>query len=214
MLKKSVVIKANKLKPVQKFKLDYKTLIFFTVFLCGLIVGVTIFRQSGEPFSEFITEILKNYLTVCAVNSIFKNFCSIFFLLSLFVFILFIFGLCAVGQPFIWLSGFLFGCGIGIVISSYFCAFGILGVGYCALINIPCYAITAATLIKCCCESTRVSNDIFFYSLGSFNNTTGKNRLLKDYLINYLLFLVPIIIAALLKACFLKLFSGLFGLVG
>ncbi len=214
MFKKSVVIKATRFKPNNNYKFDYKTIIFFTIFLCGLIVGIIIFKRSGDAFAQFITNVLKNYLTVCTSNSIFKNFCSIFFSLCLVVFLLFIFGLCAVGQPLIWICGFLFGCSIGIVISTYYCTFGILGVGYCALINIPCYAITAATLIKCCCESMCISNNIFFYSMGNYKTSNSKNYILKEYVLKYLIFLTPILVASLLKACFLKLFSGLFGLVG
>lgn len=214
MLKRSVVIKANKFKHNKGFRFDYKTLIFFTIFLCGLIIGVIVFKQSGEHFADFVTNILEKHLTACYDNNIFKNFCSVFFTFSVFLVFLFIFGLCAVGQPFIWFMGFSFGCVVGVVLSSYFCAFGILGVGYCALINIPCYAITAATLIKCCCESTKISNEIFFFTLGAGGGVVDKNILFKEYLLKYLVFLVPIAIAALLKACFLKLFSGLFSLVG
>lgn len=213
MFKKSVVLKANKLKPIAGVSPDYKTVIFFTLFVCGLIIGVTVISQSGTDFTDFFSKIIHNNISAKKDSSWFKCFCGEFVWLFILVFVDFICGLCGVGLPFIWLIPICFGCFAGMVLALFFINYGMTGLGYCALMNIPSYAITAATLVKCCCESTKVSNEIFFYILSGSKGDTSKTPILKEYTVKYIFFCIPVIIAALISTGSFKLFSGLFSFV-
>lgn len=212
MLKKSVVINAKRIKPIENISPDYKTVIFFTLFVCGIILGVIIIQKSNEDFSSFFLKLLNNHLTAKKSSSWFNNFCGDFLGIFLLVFLTYILGLCAVGLPFIWLIPICFGCITGIILSLFFINYGLTGLAFCGLINIPCNAITAATLIKCCCESTRISNEIFLFVLGG-NNDKAKSSLIKEYSLKYALLCLPILVAAIISSSSFTLFSGLFSFV-
>ena len=210
MFKRSVVIKANKLKPIAGISPDYKSIIFFTFFVCGIILGVIIIKKSQEDFLDFFMKLLNNRLGIQKNSSWLMNFCSDFLWLFVLIFLDFVLGLCAVGVPFIWLIPVLFGCFAGCVLSVYYMNFGLNGLAFCGLVNIPSYAITAATLIKCCCESTRVSNEIFYFVLRGKTNESPKDALIKDYSMKYVTLCLPVLLAALISSGSFKLFSGLF----
>lgn len=213
MLKKSVVLKANRIKPIGAFTPDYKTVVFFTLFICGLIIGTTVINKNESDFLTLFTKILKNNITAKNGESWIKCFCGDFVWLFIPLFADFLCGLCGVGLPFIWLIPTVFGCVSGMVFSVFFISYGISGIGYCALMYIPCCAITAATLVKCCCESTKMSSEIFFYVLGIERKEAIKKALLKEYSTIYIVFCVYILIAAAISTCSFKLFSGLFGFI-
>ena len=207
MFKKTVVLNTTRLKPIGKFTFDYKSVLFFTLFLCGLIVGVTFINKGDEALVEFFTKILKNRITAENNNNFLTCFCGDVLPLMLLQLFCYIWGLCAFGIPFIWLAPLVFGLMCGMTIGLYLVNYGIMGLGYCALVKIPAYAITAATLIKCCCESTICSDNIFVYAL---KGERSENTILKDYTLKYILLCIPLVLAAVLSAGCDKLFSGFF----
>ena len=210
MFKKTVVLNTKILKNNTDFTFDYKSVLFFTLFLCGLILGVSLVDQGDENFIQFLTRLFKNRIEAEKNNSFLICLCGEFlpvFLLELFCYIG---GLCAVGMPFIWMIPVGFGAFCGSVIALYFVNFGVTGMGYCALTTIPYYAITAATLIKCCCESTMCSTEILVYALKGERRDKTIPPILKDYTSKYLLLCIPLIIAAAINAGSCKLFSELF----
>lgn len=213
MLKRSVVLRANKIKPLKNVVPDHKSAVLFTLFLCGLVIGVTLVNKSSDSLLEFFFEILRNNILTKTQTGWFKCFCFEFIWLFIPVFFCFISGLCGVGLPFIWSVPLLFGLISGMAFSVLFIKYGITGLGYCALIYIPSCALTTADLIKCCCKSSQMSGDIFLYILSAGNKDNNKKSMLKEYGASYILFCIPIIIAAVLNVCGFKLFSGLFGLV-
>ncbi len=210
MIKKSIVIKANRIKPI---KFDCKIAIFFTLLVCGVIIGITCANKFCQSDNNIVTPILESYISSCSKLSFFKNFCNAFLIAFFVIFAVFILGFCAVGVPIIWLIPFLFGIFCGGVVTCLFCQNGISGLLFSILINIPCYAITAATLIKCCCESSKLSIDLFGVILGEGAACNKNKGLLKDYLIFFLVMCIPIIIASLLKTICFTLFSGFFNFV-
>lgn len=213
MFKRSVVLKANKIKHAGSFKPDYKTLIFFTLFLCGLIIGTTVVNKSESEFLTLIMKVLKNNITAKNGGGWLKCFCGDFVWLFIPLFTDFLCGLCGIGLPFIWSIPVVFGCVSGTVFSAFFMSYGVVGLGYCALMYVPCCAITAATLVKCCCESTKMSSEIFFYILGNGKNEGTKKSLLKEYSTVYIVFCIYILIGAAISTCSFKLLSGLFGFI-
>lgn len=211
MLKKSVIINAGKIRPI-KIKPDYKTIILFTMFLCGLIIGISFTVKFNNDFSGYIDTFFEKILSFKTENNFLQSFTSTFTFYSIFFIILFISGICGVGLPLEILTLIVFGSFCGFSISSYILNYGLNGIGFCALVTIPSYAIIGATLIKCCAESINMSVKIFSYIIGSTND---KNRevILKEFILKYLVFSVPVIIASLLKTAFFQLFHGLFSFV-
>ena len=207
MLKKSVVIKANKIKPKIKFQFDYRTVLYFTLLICGIIIGVFINKKGSNEWHIFFENLICNYLITKSSNSIFTNFCSIFSAVFIVFLYNYISGLCGVGIPFTSFSPFILGVYYGVILTFYYLSYGFSGIIYCALVNLPLYAITAATLVKCCCESSNISKEIFFYLISG----KGEGKpLLKEYTIKYLVYLIPVSAGALISALFFHLFSHLF----
>lgn len=210
MFKKSVVIRARRHnKP--KLKLSYQTIIFFTILLCGVIFGAILSSKGSVAWHTFFNTFVNNHLTVKASSSLFRNFCSVFFSLFLIILFDYICGLCGLGIPFIYSTPFLLGTYCGVIISQFYYLYHIKGLVYCIAINIPCYAIAAATLIKCCCFSTDISKEILVYLINGKNDTNEK--LLYNYSLKYLLLCIPLVMSAFLNALSFRLFSDLFNFI-
>ncbi len=203
-MKKSVVIKAKRIKPL---KWDYQTVVLFTLFLCGVILGVLIIKNGSEELKDLLNNCMRNYISTKNKSGFLMCFSGIVAVLLLFVFLDFLLGLCAVGTPLVWTIPIIFGIVCGCCVSCMLNIYGLKGLLYCILVDLLCYAITAATLIKCCCESTKMSVDLFMSIVG---NNYKTNCLFKEYSINYLVLCIPIIIAALLNTACFKIFAGLF----
>lgn len=180
--------------------------------MCGLIIGVSIINQAGDDTCNFIFNIIKRNLIALKECSILNSICSIFLSLFIIVFYIFLFGQCSIGLPFILMAPLIWGVFTGVGVSCYYIMFNYSGLGYFALINLPCYAITAATIVKGCCLSTNFSNEIFISLItGEWKRQNGYT--LKQYCINFVLLLIPLLISALIKSGCYKLFSNLFSLV-
>ena len=205
MFKRSVVIKAKRIKPL---KWDYETIIMFTLFLCGVILGIFIIKNSGDEFRCFLNNCIGNYISSKSQNGFIVCFCGLLLFLLVFVFTDFLFGLCAVGTPLVWLIPVVFGVMCGGCVSCMFINYGLKGLFYCLLVDLICFAITAATLIKCCRESTNMSVDLFTCIMG---NSCCKNAIsFKEYVISYLVLCIPVVLSALISTVCFKLFAGLF----
>ncbi len=210
MFKKSVVINAKRIKPI---KLDYPTVILFFVLICGIIIGVSISKKIIYSQNDFLSVLINNYLSFIKDCTFFECFVSIFLVIFAAAFTVFLIGFCAVGAPLAWLVPALYGCFCSCVVTCLLIKYSIQGIGYSLLINIPCYAITAATLIKCCCESSKLSVELLSVLTGGSTREKGKYKLLQEYTINYLILCIPLVCAALLKTVSFKLFSGFFSFI-
>lgn len=182
----------------------------FSLFLCGVILGIILIKNCNQDFKDLALQYLKNYISVKAECSFFECFLGTLSVLLICICLNLLFGLCAVGVPFVWLIPVFFGVFCGSGVSCFFINYGLKGLCYCALVNAPCYAITAATLIKCCCESTRMSLNILNCIRGIKADNLKASLSFKDFLLNHLLLCVPIIIGALLSTVGFTLFSSLF----
>lgn len=209
MLKRSVVIKAGRLKPL---RIDYKTVVLFTLFICGVIIGVSIIKNGGDEWNVISKKMMSSYLSTKSNGNILTYFCSTFVMMISIVFISFLTGLCAVGVPFIGVIPLAFGVVCGSVVSSFAVNYGIQGLVYCTIINIPCYAIVTAGLVKCCCESLKMSLELFSVIANSTVESKQKGYL-KDYTINYLILCIPIALGSLISTVGYEIFSGFFSFI-
>lgn len=209
-MKKSIVIKANKLNKNIKFSINYKTAIYFSLMLTGIIIGAFIAENGSEKWNTLFYEIIDSFLIAKASNGVLVNFCSSF--LPVFIIILFVYicGTCGLGSIFSSFSPVLMGIYCGVSVTSFYLKFGVQGIVYCLLINLVLYAITAATLIKCCCESTRISKEILIYLISG--KSEGK-PLLKEYTLKYLILLLPVVFGSIFSALMFSWLSNLFSFI-
>ncbi len=207
MFKRNFVINTKRL---HIHKLDYQSALLFTLFICGLILGIVFIKNCDDDFKDVALKCLRNYISVKAESGFLQCFLGTLTILLLCVFFNLLFGLCAVGIPLIWLIPVCFGAFCGCGVSCFFINYGLKGLCYCALVNVPCYAITAATLIKCCCESTKMSINILNSIRGARADNIKGCQSFNDFLLNHLALCIPIVAGALLSAVGFRLFSSLF----
>lgn len=205
MFKRAVVLRPKK---ITSCKWDYKTIILFTLFLCGVILGIFIIKNGSKEFCDFLSNLLRNYISTKSKSNILMCFSGLTLLVVVFLFIDFILGLCAVGTPLVWCVPTFFGVMSGCCVSVMFINYGLKGLLYCVMVDLIWYAITAATLVKCCCESTRMSVELF--SCICKNNSLRNIFSFKEYVLNYLVLCVPVLIAAFISTILFKVFASLF----
>ncbi len=205
MLKNKTIIKTNR---INFNKFDFKIIFLFCLFLCGIIIGISVVKNCEDELKNVIFNYLENYLSVKNQSGFFECFLGSFSILAIYIFANFLFGLCAVGTPLVCFIPTLFGFFCGSGVSCLFIKYGLKGLCYCGLVLVPCYAITAATIIMCCCESSVMSIQLLnCIKNGKFNKI---NLSFNDFLLKHLILCIPIAIGALISTIGFRLFSSLF----
>ena len=205
MFKKGVVIKAKRIKPIN---FDCETIILFSLFLCGVVLGAFLIKNCDDDIKNALSTLLSNYIYAKTECGFFGCFSGVVVFLIIFILFAFLFGLCAVGIPLVWLVPIIFGIICSGYVSLMLINYGLKGLLYCIMVDLLPYAITTATLVKCCCESTKISVNLFGCIAG--DNTLKGNNLFKEYIINYLILCIPVILGALISTFCFKIFQGLF----
>ena len=205
MFKKGVVIKAKRIKPLN---FDSESIILFSLFICGIILGAFLIKNCNVDIKNALSTILKNYISTKTESGFLICFSGVAVTFILFIMISFLLGLCAVGTPFLLLLPIGFGLGCSCYVSLMLINYSFKGLFYCILVDLLPYAITTATLVKCCCESTKLSVNLFGCIVGD-NNFRGKNQF-KEYILNYLILCIPVLIGAIISAFCFKIFQSLF----
>ena len=211
MFRKSVVIKAPKLR-MKKAGSDYKSIWFFCFLVCGVIFGVMLSAKGGDNWHHFFKTLILNHITARQNATILIQLCGAFAPLILLLVAEYIFGLCGVGLPFIYLTLLAFGVYSGLSGAEYYCDFALKGLAVYGCVILPCNAIAAATLIKCSCYSSQLSNYVF--SLLFHPKIDRKDNILKEYSIKYIGLAIPLIIGSLLNCASFEIFGRLFGFFG
>ncbi len=208
MLKKSVVIKRRRMN-IPRF--NYKNLVFFVLFFCGLIIGVLTMKNETSTLKDIFSEFFVQYITNKSNESFFNCFLDSLFIIIMPTIVTYIFGLCAVGLPIIIAIPTLTGIAVGMAIGFLYSSYSLQGLGYAALIIIPSLAVVIATLIKCCSEAINMSIEIIA-GISGYQSQNRRNEL-KDYCLRFLIFFIPLILSALLNVCSFRLFNGLFSFI-
>ncbi len=205
MFKKGVVIKAKRIKPLNP---DCETIILFSLFLCGIIIGAFFIKNCEDEIKNALSTLLKSFFSAKAENSFFTCFSGMLVFHLLFIFIAFLFGLCAVGTPLVWLVPVAFGASCSSYVGLMLINYGLKGLLFCVMVDLIPYAITTASLVRCCCESMKISVGLFTCLSG---NTALKGRnLFKDYALNYLILCIPVVIGTVIGSFCFRIFQGLF----
>lgn len=208
MLKKSVVIKRKKMNIPD---INFKNLIFFSLFFSGVIIGVMTIKSKESVLNSLLIEFFNSYIAENKSSSFLVCFLESFLIFSFTPFLTFIFGLSAVGLPVIIATPAITGALTGMATGFLFFNYSLQGLCFSALIIAPAVSIVVATLIKCCSEAIIMSMDIIT-CIGGYQNNLKQNNM-KDYCLRFLVLFVPIIISALLNVLSLKIFVNLFSFV-
>ena len=207
MFKKSVVIRAKRIKPI---KLDYKAFLFLSLMICGIIVGISLIKNGDSDFNGLLKSLVDSINNTKSNNSLFSCVLFVFGWLLVPLIVAFFSGLSGLGLPFLALINVLYGLFCGLFCGNYYVNFDLQGICFFSLVNLPCYAITAATLIKCCCESLKMSFNVFSFLFGnSLNQSKNKNQL-KEYILTYLILCLPVVAGSVLNVVSFKIFGDLF----
>ena len=209
-MKKSVVIRPINLK---KVRFDYKAIILFIIFICGIVLGISLYDNSGKDIRDILIRYMETSLDNKINQTYFKTFVTSFVYMVFPIALSYVFGLCATGLPFVWLMPIIYGVINGIVASMYYYSYSAKGVALFALSVLLGNAITAATLIKCCCESSVMSLNIFSAITSKKGSIKNEIYNIKDYTINYLILIIPVIIASFINTTSYRVFYKLFGFV-
>lgn len=204
MLKTNFVLNNKSFKGI---KLDYSLVILSTIFLCGVIIGVFFIKNCDDELKNVFFNLLDNWISTKSNSGIITIFSFELVLLLTFVLFEFVFGLSAVGTPFIVLILAFFGVFSGAGASCIILNWGIKGLFYLLLVALPCYTITAAILVKCCCLSIRISSNLFNCILQK--DIIKRNFCdFKEYLLNYMILIVPIVIGVIISTILFKVFCA------
>ena len=76
MLKKTIVFKK---KNITLPKFQYKTIVLFTLFFCGAVIGCITITKGDESFLKMPEDLLKSYLTAKSEIGFLKDFCNFIF---------------------------------------------------------------------------------------------------------------------------------------
>ena len=98
MLKKSVVIKRKKMNISN---VNFKNLIFFSLFFSGVIIGVMTIKSQESTLNSLLTDFFYSYIKECENEGFLGCFFDALFIFSLTPFLTFVSGLSAVGLPII-----------------------------------------------------------------------------------------------------------------
>lgn len=205
MFKKGVVIKA---KRINLLNIDCETVILFSLFLCGVIIGAFLIKNCDDEIKNALSALLRSFFSAKAENGFITCFSGTLVFLLVFIFTAFLFGLCAVGTPLVWLVPMAFGGICSCYVALMLVNFGLKGLLFCIMVDLLPYAITAATLVRCCCESMRISVGLFTCLWG--NSALKGRNLFKDYALNYLILCIPVVVGALISCFCFRIFQGLF----
>lgn len=208
MFKKSVVIKRKRMN-LPRF--NYKNLIFFVLFFCGLIIGLLTMKEDESTLKDVFSTFFNEYITKKSQGSFLNNFLDALLIIIVPSFASFIFGLCAIGIPIIIAIPTLTGVAVGMATGFLYSSYSLQGLGYAALIIIPTLSVVVATLINCLGEAINMSVEIIA-AISGYQSQNRRNEL-KDYCLRYLIFFVPLILSAILNAGCFKLFNGLFSFI-
>lgn len=210
MIKRSVVIKR---KNISFPEVDYKSVILFALFLCGIIIGsVTVLKSDGE-FQNIIKSFTENFIKSKNELNFIKLFSGNVFVYMIFPMFAFLFGLCAVGLPLIYSIPFIYGLFYSIIVTFFISMYGTTGLGFSAIIIIPAVSVTAGVLMKCCSVSSAMSVDILSALTGNDVKKSNNNGLIKEYVLKYVIYFLISIISSLIMSGSFKLFGSLFNII-
>lgn len=127
---------------------------------------------------------------------------------TLFLLVIFLSGLCAVGHPIVICTLALRGIGLGVVLSQLYSSFGVKGMLYSALLVFPNALICSLALVLGARESLCLSNRYALFSL-SDRQEDGLRETLKVYCVKFLVLEAVLAVSAGVDCLVILITKGL-----
>ena len=207
-------------KPIKKPKFSlnifksttsYQYFALMFLIILGAVIGALYIQQCGIQKSSlngtgfFIQDLLSQQT---AKRGFMASALSAFFPIAALLCAAFVLGLCAIGMPFEAVIVMLFGLWTGSCMSIVYTRYGIRGLGICLLFILPQTIINSVAVLVASREgfrfSTKVSKVIFK------GEVTKLDLPIKQYCYKYIICFVLVIIASIIQAIAIRIFSIMF----
>ena len=205
---KSIIIKKNSINSKRLSISENRILfIFITIVISGVIIGSLSFNFISTSTKEEVFKIISNFLQESEKLSIIKLFSRSLVNDYIYLFILFVSGVCALGLPIIFALPLLKGISTGVLISYIYTQQGLNGfVYYLIILSVPA-TLMLMCIIFACREAYYMSLGI---SMGVFTEnkrTYEKSSNFFIYLKRFLIFSFAVIAISFIDGVITNIFS-------
>ena len=180
-------LRTKKIKAANFGILSQKMFLLMTVFIIGLVFGTMSLRNPGDDYTLKIQSFIKNYFLAKSSQSLFTVFVTALLRDCFFLLIPFIFGLCLIGEPIVWLEPVFRGLGIGLISGYLYRTYNIDGMKFYGIVMLIPFVLSSSIMLTACHESIHMCRDI---NRKIKDNTVIPNKFIKLYLIRYAVLLV------------------------
>lgn len=206
---KSKTLRKHKQISQNKFMLNQKMFLLLIVFVIGLIFGSVCIRNLDSTLVEKVQNFINNYFIVQSQQSILLNFLSVLANEILILFVPFVFGLCLIGEPVMWIEPVIRGLGIGLISGYMYRNYNINGMKFYSVVILIPLALSSAIMLIACHESILMTRDIK-HTLK--NSSEMKENYIKLYIIRYVVLLVAVVVISVISSLNVYFFSAKFNL--
>lgn len=184
-----------------------KNVIALTMFsIIGICIGVLCETINSDVYST-ISVLYDDYLLNINNISFLKIFLKCSAYNSIFIMLSMIFGMCAVGNVFLYVVPFIKGLGIGAACAYIYSTYAIKGVLYSAVIIFPAALIQLISIILSCSESVHMSKEIL--SLIEHKENENAEPDTRLYILRYLVIFGFIFLSGLIYSGCVMIFSSI-----
>ncbi len=206
--KRSIIYTKPRSAPISFQK---ETLAFFILLILGILIGVFTAKQGNSSVLTQVESIFHSFYSARENQSIIISVLNSLKVSAAFWVINLLFGLCAIGMPFVAVIPTIRGLGIGLVTGYIYSIYGLKGIGYCLLVIFPGALLSFVPLIYAVSDAFKMS----LYTFSSVQNNNSQRRSIdkiKIYLVRQMFYLILFITASFVDGIVNKVFAGLFTL--
>ena len=179
-------------------KQNQKLVILTVLLICGLILGALTDKKAVGTSAAPLREIVENYYHVKSEQSFLQNFLSTLGTESVYMGLALIFGVCAFGEPVLWLLPLIKGLGLGLISGYLYQQHAVTGLSYFSAVILLPSVIASASELFACKESILMTRDINRILLKK-QNADGL-EMFKLYFMRYAVLYGTILFSAVLSA--------------
>lgn len=187
---------------------EWKMLTLVSLFLSGMIIGAISVKHTDNILNARLVIMFSDYTMLRTTQSFFQTFINSFTVCLIFLIIVFIAGLCAVGAPIIAAVPLFRGIGLGVISGYLYTNYSLSGAGFCMTVIFPSAIISTATLLFGCNESFIMSYEIYNIISGKIPNKHG--NLFKKYSLRFSILLIIMFISAIIDTITTIVFASKF----
>lgn len=207
-IKRKAMFPTISLKGVTQFFIENRRILLMTVlFVVGLTLGAVNIKDSGSTVFIKFVELFNSCMEVQREQSLLSTFLNSTFKFTIYIVIIYICGLCAIGSPMICAVPLLRGLGVGFISGYLYSTYALKGLGYCLLILYPGLLVSVFAMFMCCNEGIMMSYDLLL-TVGKL--PTGNATSIKLYNTRFIVLTLINVAAAVIDTFFYAIFIRFF----